>query len=48
MEVAKKAGIAFDESKAHDALYDIEVTRELFWRLRSRVNSLGSLLGDND
>jgi DNA polymerase III subunit epsilon len=30
MTVAKEFGISIDESRAHDAMYDIQVTRKLF------------------
>lgn len=33
MTVAKAIGIQIDESKSHDAMYDIEITKELFNRL---------------
>ncbi len=35
--VAKVLGLEFDEASMHDALYDIELTRELFYLLRDRV-----------
>lgn len=35
--VAKRFGVEVDESKQHDALYDIEITRELFYKLREKI-----------
>ena len=35
--VANAIGVAFDEGKAHEALYDAEVTREIFLKLRKPV-----------
>lgn len=32
--VAKEIGVEFDKTKLHDALYDIEVTREVYKRLK--------------
>lgn len=32
MTVGKRMGIGVDEDSAHDAMYDIEITREMFWR----------------
>jgi len=34
MAVAERSGIEIDESRAHDALYDIEVTRQLYYKLK--------------
>ncbi len=36
MTVAEKLGIELDESKAHDAMYDIEITREILKRIEQR------------
>ena len=33
MTVASAAGISIDPTKVHDAMYDIEITRHLFYRL---------------
>lgn len=33
MTVAKAAGIEIDNNKAHDAMYDIEITKKLFYKL---------------
>jgi len=33
MTVAKYIGIEVDESRAHDAMYDIEVTKEILKRI---------------
>ena len=33
MTVAKHIGLNIDESKAHDAIYDVEITREIFKKL---------------
>src|SRR5690606_11562747 len=33
MTVAKELGIEFDESKLHDALYDVKITRALYNRV---------------
>lgn len=33
MTVAKAMGIKVDESKAHDALYDVEITRKMYYKL---------------
>lgn len=35
MDVARAIGIEVDESKAHDASYDIEVTREIYYRIKN-------------
>lgn len=40
MTVAKTAGIIIDESKLHDGLYDIQITRELYLRRERRMLSL--------
>lgn len=34
MTVAQIAGIEIDESKAHDAMYDVEITRELYRKFK--------------
>jgi DNA polymerase-3 subunit epsilon len=34
MTVAKVLGIEVDESKAHDAMYDVEITRDIFKLIR--------------
>jgi DNA polymerase III subunit epsilon len=31
--IAEKLGITVDPSKLHDALYDVELTRESYYRL---------------
>lgn len=33
MTVARAAGIEIDNNKAHDAMYDIEITKKLFYKL---------------
>lgn len=33
LTVARELGLKVDEAKAHDARYDVEVTREMFKRL---------------
>jgi len=33
MTVAKHIGLDIDESKAYDAIYDVEITREIFKKL---------------
>ena len=40
MTVANSLGIEIDESKAHDALYDVEITREMFKLLNKGLNNL--------
>lgn len=37
MTVARKAGIVIDETRLHDAMYDIELTRELYYRLQTNI-----------
>lgn len=51
MTVAKSAGIKIDESRLHDGLYDVQITRELFIkrnryykRLADVANSIGNKL----
>ena len=36
MTVAKHLGIAIDESKLHDAVYDIKITREILQKIKTR------------
>ena len=36
VSVAKAFGVEVDTSKAHDAMYDIEITRQLFYKLVGR------------
>lgn len=43
-KIAKAAGLAWDNEKAHSALYDAEVTAELFCRIVNRWKQLDSLL----
>lgn len=46
MTVARQMGIEIDESKLHDAVYDVEVTLEIFKRLRLTKTELEGLHGD--
>lgn len=36
MTVAEKLGIEIDDTKAHDAMYDIQITREILKRIEQR------------
>ena len=36
MTVAKYAGVEVDPASAHDAMYDIEITRDLFYKLMEK------------
>lgn len=38
MTVAKALGIPVDEEEAHDALYDIEITRKMYYKLAKLMN----------
>ena len=38
MTVAKEMGIKIDESRLHDATYDIELTREIYYKLANKWN----------
>lgn len=38
MTVAKTMGIEIDENKLHDATYDIELTRDIFYRIISKMD----------
>ena len=37
LDLANKMGIEFDEQKAHDALYDVDITRRCFFELAKSV-----------
>ena len=39
MTVAKAASIKIDETKLHDGLYDIQITRELYIRRQKRIDA---------
>jgi ribonuclease T len=43
-KIAKAAGLEWDNEKAHSALYDAEITAELFCRIVNRWKQLDSLL----
>lgn len=38
MTVARTMGIEIDENKLHDATYDIELTRDIFYRIIGKMN----------
>lgn len=38
MTVAKTMGIEIDENKLHDATYDIELTRDIFYRIIGKMD----------
>lgn len=38
MTVAKTMGIDIDENKLHDATYDIELTRDIFYRIIGKMD----------
>lgn len=40
MTVAKTAGIKIDESRFHDGLYDVQITRELFLRRQKQITAM--------
>ncbi len=42
-KAAKKAGLAWDNDKAHSALYDAQQTAELFCRIVNRWQTLSNL-----
>lgn len=38
MTVAKTMGIEIDENKLHDATYDIELTRDIFYKIINKMD----------
>lgn len=46
MTVARQVGINIDESRLHDAVYDIELTIEIFKRLRLTESEINGLFDD--
>lgn len=46
MTVASKMGITVDESRLHDAVYDVEITLEVFKRLRLTKDEISGLFDD--
>lgn len=46
MTVARQVGIEVDESRLHDAVYDVELTYEIFKRLRLTKTEIEELHGD--
>lgn len=38
MTVARTMGIEIDENKLHDATYDIELTRDIFYKIINKMD----------
>ena len=48
VKACRAAGIAFDQSEAHSALYDAQKTTELFCFMVNRYKALGGWPVEND